>query len=224
MDVLFFLKERTKFIRYFYETAAEPFRETMRKIKAGEAPFDNPPYTEDGEPPFLEEWMEADEGLEVLGRACISMLSASLQLYFKTWENELGITWEKGEMKRAFKNGFLHGYKTCFGEALLLSWDDCPADFALLEQVVLARHRDQHPDHIATMRVDHTAKDREKFPQLFFVSEIEKAMYIDSETGRITWMNPAVHVSGDMLLAAIKEVETLAEWLDERIVAARYGR
>ena len=57
MDVLFFLRERTKFIRYFYETAAEPFRETIRKIEADEAPFDNPPYSEDGEPPFLEEWM-----------------------------------------------------------------------------------------------------------------------------------------------------------------------
>ena len=31
MDVLFFLKDRTKFIRYFYNTAGEPFRETMRK-------------------------------------------------------------------------------------------------------------------------------------------------------------------------------------------------
>ncbi len=224
MDVLFFLKERTKFIRYFYETAAHPFHETKRKIEAREAPFDNPPYSEDGEPPFLEEWIEAEEGLEVLGRACISMLSASLQLYFKTWEHELGITWEKGERKRAFKNGFLHGYKACFGEVLHLSWDDCPADFALLEQVVLGRHRDQHPDHISTMRVDHTKKDREKFPQLFFVSEIERAMYIDSETGAITWMNPAVHVSRDKLLAAIMEVERLAEWLDERIVAVRYGK
>ena len=61
MDVLFFLKERTKFIRYFYETAGEPFRETIRKIEADEAPFDDPPYSEDGEPPFLEEWTEADE-------------------------------------------------------------------------------------------------------------------------------------------------------------------
>ena len=223
MDVLFFLKERTKFIRYFYETAGAPFRETMRKIKAGEAPFDNPPYSEDGEPPFLEEWMEADEGLEVLGRACISMLSASLQLCFKTWEHELGVDWEEGERKRAFKNGFLQGYKTNFGQVLHLSWDDCPADFSLLEQVVLARHRDQHPDHIDTMRVGHTDKDREKFPQLFFVSEIEKKMFFDPDMKRISWMNPSVHVSRDMLLAAINEVESLAEWLDERIIAVRYG-
>ena len=43
MDILFFLKERTRFIRYFYETAGEPFHETTRKIEASEPPFDNTP-------------------------------------------------------------------------------------------------------------------------------------------------------------------------------------
>lgn len=30
MDVLFFLRERANFIRFYYETAAAPFRETKR--------------------------------------------------------------------------------------------------------------------------------------------------------------------------------------------------
>lgn len=222
MDVLFFLKERTKFIRYFYETAAEPFRETIRKIEAGEAPFDDPPYSEDGEPPFLEEWLEADTALEMLGRSCISMLSASLQLYFRTWEGELGLTWEPGERKKAFKNGFLQGYRACFGGVLNLSWDDCPVDFGLLEQVTLARNRDQHPDDISTMRVSHTHKDRGIYPHLFFVSELERKMYDDMAD--IPWMTPAVHVSRDMLFTAIEQVETLGEWLEERIRAVRYGK
>jgi len=34
MDVLYFLKERTKFIRQHYDTAAAPFREIIRKIGA----------------------------------------------------------------------------------------------------------------------------------------------------------------------------------------------
>lgn len=224
MDVLFFLRERTKFIRYFYETAAEPFCETIRKIESGETPFDDPPYSEDDEPPFLEEWTEADEGLGVLGRTCISMLSASLQLYFKTWEGELGITWDKGERDRTFKNGFLQGYRTCFGEVLHLSWDECSADFSLLEQVILARNRDQHPDTISTMQVTHTHKDRRKHPHLFFISDTERKMFSDSGMEGISWISPAVHVSRDMLFTAIKQVETLAEWLDERIIAVRYGR
>jgi hypothetical protein len=92
MQVLYFLNERTKFIRHFYLTAGEPFRETIRKIEDRESPFHEPPNSEDSDPPFMEEWTEAREGLEIVGRTCISMLSASLQLYFKTWERELGVT------------------------------------------------------------------------------------------------------------------------------------
>ncbi len=222
MDVLFFLKRRTEFICRFYDTAAESFQETIRKIEAGEAPFE-PPYSEDGEPPFLEEWIEADAALEMLGRACVSILSASLNLYFATWEKELGVTWVEGERERAFKKGFLRGYQKCFAEVLKLSWADCPARLDVVEQIILARNRDQHPETIATMRVTHAHADRRKYPQLFFVSEAEQRAFTDPEWAAISWINPAVHVSRDMLLAAIREVEMLAEWLDALITVARFG-
>lgn len=224
MNVLFFLRDRTKFIRHFYDTAGEPFCETMHKIEAEEPPFDNPPYSEDGEPPYLEEWMQANEGLEVLGRTCLSMLSPSLQLYFKTWETELGVRWEEGERDRAFRKGILKGYQKCFGEVLGLSWDNCPADFELIEQITLARNRDQHPEHISSMRVDHAPKDLAKHPRPFFVSETERKMYLDPEMEGAFWMSPAVHVSREALLTAIEEVEKLAEWLEEPMFAVKYGR
>lgn len=212
-----------RFIREFYETAGEPFRETMRKIESGEPPFE-PPYSEDGEPPYLSEWIEADTALDVLGRACVSMVSASLKLYFETWEGQLGVVWEKGERKKAFKDGFLHGYKKCFAEVLSLSWDDCPADLEILEQVTLARNRDQHPDSITRMGVNHTPADRGKYPRLFFASEAERGMYDDPDMAGITWMNPSVRVSAESLLQAIEEVEKLAEWLEPKMLAVRYGR
>ena len=113
MDVLYFLKERTKVIRCFYTAAGETYREIFRKIEAGEAPFVPPPIGEDGpdsnEPPFLSEWMDADTGLELVGRSCLSILSASLQLYFRQWERELGLSCSAGHAK-SFKQGFLHGY------------------------------------------------------------------------------------------------------------------
>ncbi len=224
MDVLYFLKERTGFIRRYYDTAAESFRETIRKIEAGETPFNDPPYSEDGEPPFLSEWLEADTGLDVSGRTCISMLSASLQLYFRTWERELGITWDDGERKKAFKKGFLGGYRACFGQVLKLSWDDCSANLDLIEQVVLARNRDQHPDSISTMRVTHAYKDRKERGRLFFVSEVEHNMYDDPAMADISWMNPSVHVSRKLLFEALEQVETLAEWLEPRVFEAKYGR
>ncbi len=219
MDILYFLKERTKFIRYFYDTAGKPFRELMRKIEASEAPF-QAGCTQDGEPPFLAEWLEANSGLETLGRNCVSMLSASLQLYFMTWEKELGVVWEEKERKRTFENGFVQGYRTCFGQVLKLSWDDCPVNFDILEQVVLARNRDQHPDHIARLDVTHDKKFRTKHPALFFVSEGERKMFDDPDMANIYWMSPKVHVSRDNLLSAINQVEALGEWLEERMFAA----
>ena len=62
MDAKFFLKRRTSFIRFFYDTSAAAFRSVQTKIEAKEAPFDNPPYSEDPEPAYLEEWMEAETG------------------------------------------------------------------------------------------------------------------------------------------------------------------
>jgi hypothetical protein len=222
VDVLFFLKDRTKFIRRFYEGAGEPFRTTIRKIEAGEAPFDDPPYSEDSEPAFMEEWMEANKSLEMLGRTCVSMLSASLQLYFKTWEQKLGVVWEQGERKKAFKNGFVQGYRTCFGSVLKLSLGDCPVDFDILEDVVLARNSDQHPDNITTMRVPLARQERSDERPPFFVSENERKMFSDPDMAGNSWMRPSLLVSPEALANAIEQVELLGEWLEERIFDAKY--
>jgi hypothetical protein len=90
MDVGWFLKERTKFIRHYYAVAAEPFEAIKSKIEKGEEPYE-PPYSEDGEPPFLEEWSDAETCIQVIGRTCVTMLSESLKLYFQTWEELLDL-------------------------------------------------------------------------------------------------------------------------------------
>lgn len=222
MDVLHFLKERTKFIRRFYEGAGEPFRATIRQIEAGEPPFDEHPYSEEREPPFMEEWSDATMALEMLGQTCISMLSASLQLYFKTWERELCIDWEPGERKKAFKNGFVSGYRYCFGSVLNLSWGDCPVSFDILEDVACARNSHQHPEHISTMHVKLVRQKRLGDCQPFFVSDAERKMFSDPDMASSSWMRPSLHVSADSLVAAIEQVETLGEWLEERMLDAKY--
>jgi len=58
MDIEFFLKERTTFIRYFYKTASAPFAKIIFDIENKMAPY-IPPYSEDGDPPFLSEWLDA---------------------------------------------------------------------------------------------------------------------------------------------------------------------
>ncbi|MGA1825835.1 MAG: hypothetical protein ACMUIP_14360 [bacterium] len=56
MDIEYFLKSKTAFIRYFYEKAVQPFIEIKTAIENKEEPF-VPPISgeEDAEPPFLEE-------------------------------------------------------------------------------------------------------------------------------------------------------------------------
>ena len=38
MDATYFLKERTKFIRFYYDVSEKPFRDMQDQIKAGAPP------------------------------------------------------------------------------------------------------------------------------------------------------------------------------------------
>jgi len=156
MDIEYFLKSRTAFIRYFYENAVRPFIEIKTAIENEEEPF-VPPYSEDAEPPFLEEWMEAETGIETIGHACISMLSSSLHLFLKAWvgrlEREHGMKFDAN-----FKKGWFNGYKEIF-EKLELPLSDCGADLDVIEQTTLTRNRVQHPEELTMLRVTHSKKD-----------------------------------------------------------------
>jgi hypothetical protein len=193
----------------------------MRKIEAEEEPY-IPPYSEDGEPPFLGEWIDASELLEVTGRCCISMLSASLQLYFKTWERELRLSCGK-DFKATFKKeGLMGGYRSCLNQRAGIDWSCCPADLAIIEQVVLARNRDQHPENITTVRVAHAEQDWQRYPKPFFLSEGEAELFQDGDAPSL-FMSPSVHVSREKLMIAIEQVECLCEWLEEKMFDAKYS-
>lgn len=220
MDVLYFLQERTRLIRSYYEQAAQPFKEIIRKIEAEEEPF-FPPYSEDPEPAFLAEWIEAQELLEVTGRCCVSMLSASLLLYFKTWEHTLGLACST-DFKADFKReGLVGGYRICLAERLGIDWDSCPADLAIIEQIVLARNRDQHPESLTTLQVRHAEHDRTRHPKPFFLSEREADLF-DDGNGADLWMSPSLYISREKLMAAIAQVESLCEWLEGKMLKAKF--
>ena len=65
MDVDWFLKERTKFIRQYYALAIAPFETIISQIENGEEPY-QPPYSDDGEPPFQAESRSALATLRLL--------------------------------------------------------------------------------------------------------------------------------------------------------------
>src|SRR5947199_6277825 len=87
-------------------------------------------------------------------RVCLYVIGLP-KLYFQKWESELRIEWQHGDKERYFKKGFVQGYRRRFGKLLKVTWEDCPVDFDVLEQVTLVRNKEQHPDRITTMRVKH---------------------------------------------------------------------
>ncbi|WP_424191524.1 hypothetical protein ACMYR3_09245 [Ampullimonas aquatilis] len=214
MDVSFFLNRRIAFIRQLYVTASESYIERKRRIEAKVEPF-IPPYSEDGEPPFLEKWLEANESLQVLGHSCISMLAATLHLYFKTKERHIGIAVDDS-LKPDFKKGWFNGYKAYFACRVSIRFEDGPVNLAILEELVLARNRIQHPESITCQSMHYSDDDLQKLPpHPFFLDEKERALLAE-EDGQCTWLiPPTINVSSERLFSALTEVGRFVEWLEQ---------
>ncbi|WP_155773588.1 hypothetical protein [Burkholderia territorii] len=229
MDVAWFLEQRIGFIRQLYRDSTAPFVERMRLIEAEETPFE-PPYSEDGEPAFLTEWMEASDSVQVLGHACVSMLAGALHVYFETWERNTGIEIDPDVRKRLFrKKGWLHGYQALFMHALGVRLEDSGANLVLLEQLVLARNRTQHPGSLTRVTPTHAPKDLAKHPSPFFLTDRERELLVDTEAsgfdvGSKWMMEPTLHVDVDKLDAVLSEVERFATWFDAACFDRLYGR
>jgi hypothetical protein len=220
MDIAYFLKSRTAFIRYFYENAVRPFNDIKIAIEHEEEPY-IPPYSEDSEPPFQEEWMDAEQGVEIVGHACISMLSSSLHLFLRSWVNRL--EQEHGMKFNANfkKKGWFSGYKQIFDE-LELPLSQCGASLDVVEQITLARNRVQHPEELTELRVDHSESDLKRFPKPFFANETELKMATHDGDGSATWwLRPSVKSTKEKIFEAINQVEVLCSWLEEEYWKAR---
>lgn len=224
MDVFYFFNRRIDFIRQLYGTASAPYVERKRKIEAEEEPF-VPPYSEDGEPAFLEEWLEADESIHVLAYSCVSMLAAALHLYLETWVSQSRVPVDEA-LKKSFKKiGWFPGYKTHFSRRFAIDFESCPGTLGLLEEVVLARNRFEHQLSITSLRTQYADTDLKKLPPPFFVDERESALFADAEEGEMAWfIPPTLHVTEKQLFAAIAEVEGFAKWFEVEIENCVYPR
>jgi hypothetical protein len=223
MDVRYFLEARTGFIRQLYGTTSAPYLERKRKIEAQEEPF-VPPYSEDGDPPFLREWSEADESLQVLAYSCVSMLAASIHLYLKAFEHLLHKKIHKSLMPE-FKKNWLRGYGVHFSQHLGIRFEDCPASLEVLEEVILARNRVQHPESIAPHRPHYSGSDLEKIASPLFVDERERNFLADVSEDESNWlMPPTLHITPQKLLAAIEQVDKFGEWFEKEFDSRVYGR
>jgi len=225
MDVVYFLKRRTAFVRLYYETASAAFADIKRRIEDKEAPFDDPPYSEDPEPPVMEAWMDAEPGRHIGGLSCLSLLSDSLKLYLQTLQSRvIGFRFTEEEEKTLFKRGFLGAYLTILGEIYATDWSDCPVDWSIVEQVVLARNRTQHGTQLTTLAVGHDAHMQARRPSLFFVRDEERAAWDAGTPPERSFLDLGIVVTRANLEAAILEIETLAVWLETNLPRAMAWR
>ena len=219
MDIRYFLGSRINFIRQFYAAASAPFVERKRKIEAEEEPF-VPPYSEDGEPPYLEEWIEADDSLHVLAYSCVSMLAAALHLYLESWVKQTGIPVSESLKKSVFKKqGWFAGYQVHFAQHFNMAFADGPANLEILKEVVLARNRIEHPSSITSHRTRYSDSDLKKLRHPYFVDERESALLANADDGNSWLMPPTLLVTDAQLLEAISEVERFSEWFESTIEA-----
>jgi hypothetical protein len=207
MDVGYFLKERTKFIREYYAVAVMPFENIKSKIESGEQPWE-PPYSEDGEPPFQVEWSDADTSVQVVGCTCVTMLSESMKLYFQTWEELLGVKCQRALAPLFKMQGFLAGYKECFREEAELNWDECPADLSIVEQIVLARNvAAHHNGHLGSMSVRYPREVREKLKSPLFLHDYEKIALDEDQKSVFTFLRSELIITKATLDEALLHVE-----------------
>jgi len=215
MDIECFFNERIRFVRQLYKTSSNPYKERKRLIEAEEEPY-TPPYSEDDEPAFLNEWLEADESLHILAYFCISMLAAALQLYFESWVKQSRRPVENSLKKTVFKKkGWLTGYKAHFTQHFSICFESSSTDYSLLEEVILARNRIQHPSSIIDLKTRFNASDLTKIETPLFLSDMDK---------NESWFFPPIlHISEEQLNMAISEVENFVKWFAPEIEKRAYA-
>lgn len=213
MDIGFFLKERTRFIEFLYETAIKPFEDIIQAIENEEEPY-VPVYAEDGEPQYLSEWIDASTAIETLGQSAISMLSASLDLFLGEWLHQIERNYRvRIEVNFKKHNGLIQ-CSEIFKE-LKIDASECPAKLDIIEQIRLTRNRAQHPESITSLRVSHTKSDLEKFPNPYFVRDSELRMVQGDREDGSFFFPPAVTPTKEMIREAIHQVNLFCGWLDE---------
>lgn len=215
MDVCYFLGERLAFIEQFYFNSAASFIERKRKIDEEEYPF-IPVYSEDVEPAFYPEWFEASESLQILGNTCISMVSASFHLYFKTLMKNLGRSINDLDKAMFRKYGWFNGYKAYFLREFNIVFENSSCNLSLLEELVLVRNRVQHPESIISQRLSYSNSDLKKVPRPFFMDNYESELLADMSEGELSLLVlPAIEVTQEKLKDAILEIIRFSDWMEQ---------
>ncbi|MBB2206441.1 hypothetical protein [Gluconacetobacter takamatsuzukensis] len=215
MDLSYWMRQRTDIIRLFYDKGRVPFEQLKRDIEEEVRPWEPPyfnPETDDPEPAFLDEWMQADQTRELVGMLAVSLLADTLSLYFVELEREIGIAFvDQKERVRLFKQGKVEAYRQIIEHVMGDTFKNCPVSFDVIEQVILARNDFTHGQDFISFQTTHNQRTVEKHPNPFFTSANEHL----AEGDNLEWRCPSIEISREKLMAAIDEVEKLANWVHQ---------
>lgn len=209
MDHLAFVQAKLQFIRDFYKKAAKPFKTTKRQIEKRTGPFRHYPPgfdPEDAEPPYIEEWVEADADLNILGQSCLCLI----QISFKDFLDVLAKG--RGNAKPNTKGNWFKKYKNFFQEHYGIDWDGAHVDLALLEDICLTRNSIQHSQHhrrFYSLDRTQTADHRARFPDSIFADGIDKQLFPSARTDEPY----RIKVTEESLYAALETIEKFCAYL-----------
>ena len=209
MDIFAGRREKLRFIERFYEGASAPFVETKRKIEAEEPPFVPRPFDPerdtDTEPPFLAEWEEADDAINIVGQAALSLVQASLREYLDAFILLRRVKPPAG------RGDWFARYKAFFLETYGIDWDAGPIPIREIEEINFVRNDIQHTGEEFGMTRRMSKEHYRRFPEGIFVQEIDRKIYASLGD----WQ-PSIYVTAENLKEAVRRVETFCEYLDKQ--------
>ena len=124
------------------------------------------------------------------------------------------------DRKAAFAKGFVSAYLRVLQSILETNWSDCPANLEVVEQIVLARNRGQHGEHLSSFDVTHDGSTLEKYPSPYFVSPDERELFGEHWGASATFLMPTLEVTRKSLFSALDEVSKLADYIEDRLPIA----
>jgi hypothetical protein len=218
MDVLTILVGQLRAVERLYGDAAGVFAERKRKIEAGEPPYEPPPFDpdyDDTEPPFLTEWLEAEEFQDIIGQACISIVHLCLKDYLDGVIERSGIQLQAEKYMSRRRNSvkgesWLGRYMALFAEAYGIDWTQSPVAIADLEEINLARNDIQHGRPASGLNRYQSEKSALRFPFGLFISDFERSRRAQERGHSFT----EIHVSAGALKEAIQRVESFCTFIE----------
>ncbi|HEX7891269.1 MAG TPA: hypothetical protein VF522_18090 [Ramlibacter sp.] len=193
----------------------------MAAIESGATRFDTPhPDPESAEPPFLEEWLEAQQSFQVLGQSCLAIVAATLHLCLEY----LDALYVRGRAATSPSGNWLKGYEKIFLQQCNVSMASGPADLALLEEVVLARNSTQHIDSITYIAAPYRSSDLARYPKPTFISESERELLARLPSSESALLLPTIEVSAEALETVLLQVENFSDWLEQQLALSACRR